>query len=836
MTIASLTRILVLCGAALALSPVVQASAPPSFDMLDRDYDKSIRPILQQYCLTCHSTEKRKGDLDLQAYAKVSDFRQHPEVWQQMAEVLDRDEMPPKKNPKPTAEQRAQLRRWVAQGLDAEGAASPGDPGPVVMRRLTNVEYNNTVRDLTGIDLEPAREFPADGAAGEGFTNVSDALVISPETLDKYMAAAKNIAAHAVLLPDGVRFSEKSTRPDWTEEILTEIRQLYRQYTDPSASTKVQLQGLTWDSKGGGRIPLESYLAATLAYRERTKPEQTLEQIAAERNLSAKYLKTLWNTLNEPDHSPLTDWVRQNWRVMRAADVANLAKQIRQWQDALTTFGSVGHFKPWQKPANPIEESRTFRIKLEPTPHGAISLTLAARDAGDGSAGDIVEWQQPRLEAPGRPPILLRDLRGAFQVLQAKRKTVYQASRYLAAADAVRQGQSKADAATLAKEHQLDPDMMAAWLAYLGIADDGPPATLENLFTERLETGGGYAFIKSWGSPATPSVTANASDQEVRIPGIMKPHSVAVHPSPTRNVAVAWKSPIKGRARIEAKVVHAHPECGDGLSWSLELRRGSERRRLAGGNVDRGQAAKIEPIASLGLHPGDLVCLVIGPRGDHSCDLTQVDLTIIELEGNRRWGLAHDVSGNLLAGNPHADSVGNPGVWSFFHEARKGETSPALASIPVGSILDRWRDEPDPGTRAKLADQVERLLRPVMGDGGVDPDGVLRRQLTSLQGPLLGRLDAGKLARLADPHGLDITPPRAPNEPVEPLYGLDPGMFGKHPLRHKTDDSSLVVQAPWLGEFVLPRELVEGREFVVTASLDRQDGTEGSVQVQVSDQ
>ncbi len=146
-----------------------------------------------------------------------------------------------------------------------------------------------------------------------------------------------------------------------------------------------------------------------------------------------------------------------------------------------------------------------------------------------------------------------------------------------------------------------------------------------------METGGGYAFVKGWGTPATPSVVANSSDQEVRIPGTVKPHSVAVHPSPTQNVAVGWRSPIRGRARVEAKVVHAHPDCGNGVSWSLELRRGSERRRLAGGEIDLGKAAKIEPIENIGVESGDLIALVIGPRGNnHACDLTSVDLMIRE--------------------------------------------------------------------------------------------------------------------------------------------------------------------------------------------------------------
>ena len=185
--------------------------------------------------------------------------------------------MPPKEAAQPDPERRAELRRWVAGAIDAEGASSPGDPGPVVTRRLTNVEYNNTVRDLTAIDLEPAREFPADGAAGEGFTNVSDALVMSPAMLDKYLAAAKGIAAHAVLLPDGIRFSAKTTRPDWTDEILSEIKQVYQRYTHPGGNTQVKLQGIVWDSKGGGLIPLEAYLAATISYRDGGPARKGLE-------------------------------------------------------------------------------------------------------------------------------------------------------------------------------------------------------------------------------------------------------------------------------------------------------------------------------------------------------------------------------------------------------------------------------------------------------------------------------------------------------------------------------------------------------------------------------
>ena len=98
--------------------------------------------------------------------------------WLRVVEMLDNGEMPPEDSPQPTAAQRKQLRDWVQGFLNAEALRNAGDPGPVVLRRLNNSEYTYTIQDLTGVPLQPAMQFPVDSAAGEGFTNVGDALVM----------------------------------------------------------------------------------------------------------------------------------------------------------------------------------------------------------------------------------------------------------------------------------------------------------------------------------------------------------------------------------------------------------------------------------------------------------------------------------------------------------------------------------------------------------------------------------------------------------------------------------------------------------------------------------
>ena len=77
----------------------------------------------------------------------------------------------------------------------------------VLARRLSNAEYDYTIRDLTGVDLRPTREFPVDPANQEGFDNSGESLTLSPALLKKYLQAARGIADHLVLNSTGIAFA-----------------------------------------------------------------------------------------------------------------------------------------------------------------------------------------------------------------------------------------------------------------------------------------------------------------------------------------------------------------------------------------------------------------------------------------------------------------------------------------------------------------------------------------------------------------------------------------------------------------------------------------------------
>ena len=385
---------------------------------LEKDFSTQIKPLLSKYCISCHSTEKQKGELDLERVTSLKEAQNEPDIWKQIIEQVSLGEMPPAEKVQPTSDERRRLISWAEALLDKVADANEGDPGPVVLRRLNNAEYTYTLRDLTGVpSLEPAKEFPADSAAGEGFMNTGNALVMSPSLLTKYLDAAKKIAEHAVLLPDGFRFSEKTTRRDWADEILAEIRALYARYTDPEGGEKVNLQGIVFDTNEGGRLPLERYLAATLMERERlARNAEEVEEIARKHGLSGKYLDSLWQVLRGSNAPILLGEIRARWPTAKVDDAGTLAEEIARWQKALWKFSSVGHIgkvdgpKAWMEPVNPLTSKQELRLKLPRATDGqSIVMYLVANDLGDGNEQDVVIWDQPRLLKKDGAETFLRD-------------------------------------------------------------------------------------------------------------------------------------------------------------------------------------------------------------------------------------------------------------------------------------------------------------------------------------------------------------------------------------------------------------------------------------------
>jgi hypothetical protein len=153
---------------------------------LEMQFEAQVRPLLESYCAACHGEKKHKGDINFTALG--TDPTANRGVWTTCSEKLRIHEMPPEKEKQPSDAERSVLLAWI----NALKRLSPQDPGRFVIRRLTKVEYANTLHDLLGVDPGVASELPLE-MVGEGYTNTISALL-----MEKYLLIADEVLDAAI--------------------------------------------------------------------------------------------------------------------------------------------------------------------------------------------------------------------------------------------------------------------------------------------------------------------------------------------------------------------------------------------------------------------------------------------------------------------------------------------------------------------------------------------------------------------------------------------------------------------------------------------------------------
>ena len=264
-------------GASGAPAPVTA----PATAALQAIYRDTVQPFLRTYCLECHDKPKPKGDLDLSAYPTLEAVARNFERWDAVLEQLQAKSMPPARAKRqPEAGLRGDVVAWIEAFRAHEARHNAGDPGRVLARRLSNAEYDATIRDLTGVDIRPTREFPVDPANRAGFDNSAESLAMSPALLNKYLQAARSVADRVVLKPHGLDFAPHSVLAD-TDRDKYSVRRII-------------------DFYGRQKTDYADYFGAAWRFEHRAslgEPEASLADLAARGGLSSRYLATIWDTL-----------------------------------------------------------------------------------------------------------------------------------------------------------------------------------------------------------------------------------------------------------------------------------------------------------------------------------------------------------------------------------------------------------------------------------------------------------------------------------------------------------------------------------------------------------
>jgi hypothetical protein len=157
-------------------------------------FQKQFQPFLKQYCWDCHSGQDPDGGMRLDQGKTSAELRTARRSWEKVVVMLRSQQMPPEGEATPPKEKLDAVTKWLEHVLNAVDCSAPLVPAHVTLRRLTRVEYQNTVRDLLGIDFRIPDDFPADNV-GYGFDNIGDVLALPPMLMEKYLAAAEQVSA-----------------------------------------------------------------------------------------------------------------------------------------------------------------------------------------------------------------------------------------------------------------------------------------------------------------------------------------------------------------------------------------------------------------------------------------------------------------------------------------------------------------------------------------------------------------------------------------------------------------------------------------------------------------
>src|SRR6185369_17667387 len=242
-----------------------------------------ITPVLQKYCVNCHSGEKPKGDLALDSIS--SDFATSGGAWTNVLKRLTDRSMPPKGKQQPSDAESKIVKDWITSGLKAYQQDRAHTQGRALLRRLNRIEYNNTINDLLGTDIKLLDRLPQDGSA-YGFDTVDVGLDMAGPTLERYIQAA-DVALDAALAhgPRPAALNNRFEINEKTKNLTSKGRPLERQLF----STRCLIQSdrvvyffkdfisppETWRVFNSGRAPVAgryTYRIQASSYQKKDRP------------------------------------------------------------------------------------------------------------------------------------------------------------------------------------------------------------------------------------------------------------------------------------------------------------------------------------------------------------------------------------------------------------------------------------------------------------------------------------------------------------------------------------------------------------------------------------
>jgi hypothetical protein len=154
-------------------------------------FQEEVKPLLQSHCFRCHGQKKQKGDLRLDTLDPNIVQGTSAERWHDVLNNINLGEMPPEDESQLSPDERRKLVGWLTEELQKAARARRGTGEQVVMRRLNRTEYQYTMMDLLGLEMDYSGGFPSDGRSSEGFKNNGASLSMTALQIENYIKIAR---------------------------------------------------------------------------------------------------------------------------------------------------------------------------------------------------------------------------------------------------------------------------------------------------------------------------------------------------------------------------------------------------------------------------------------------------------------------------------------------------------------------------------------------------------------------------------------------------------------------------------------------------------------------
>ena len=159
----------------------------------DNEQAHPLVPLFEENCATCHGPTTQTAGINFSALMQETPLVKNLETWRRVIGALEVGKMPPPEAPQPSDETRAEMLTLLRQDIEEFDFSVLDNPGFELMRRLTHTEYDNTVRDLFGVELNVTERFPTELIGNSGFENSSNTLFLQSSLMERYIGAAQTI-------------------------------------------------------------------------------------------------------------------------------------------------------------------------------------------------------------------------------------------------------------------------------------------------------------------------------------------------------------------------------------------------------------------------------------------------------------------------------------------------------------------------------------------------------------------------------------------------------------------------------------------------------------------